>query len=257
MAPVTGRLKDQVALVTGAAQGIGEATARRLAAEGARVAINDLAGHPALNMLADDLGGLAAPADVSDRAQVHAMVEAVVAELGPIGVLVCNAAYMSMAPVHEHPLDDWWRVVDTNLTGTFHVVQTVLPGMRQIGHGRIVIVSSYWGVIGWPNATAYTASKAGLVALCKTLGRELAPEGIAVNAIAPGVIATPQLEVDAADAGVSLKEIQHRYAGGIPLGRIGRPEEIAAVVALLADPQIGAMVGQIVQVNGGEVRGRV
>jgi NAD(P)-dependent dehydrogenase (short-subunit alcohol dehydrogenase family) len=163
---------------------------------------------------------------------------------------------MSMGSVLDHPLGDWWRVVDTNLTGAFHLVQAVLPGMRQLGHGRMVIISSYWGIIGWPNATAYAASKGGLIALTKTLGRELAPAGITVNAIAPGVIATPQLEVDAADAGVSLEEVQRRYAEAIPVGRLGKVEEIAAAVALLADPELGAMVGQIVQVNGGEVRTR-
>jgi len=169
---------------------------------------------------------------------------------------VCNAAYMTMSPFLEHPAQDWWKVVDTNLTGTFHLIQAVLPGMRGRGGGRVVIVTSYWGVTGWPNATAYAASKAGLIALTKTLGRELAPEGIIVNAVAPGVIATPQLEVDAKDAGLTLEEVQRQYAEGIPLGRIGRPEEIADAVAFLADPAVGAMVGQILQVNGGETRCR-
>lgn len=251
-----GRLQGRVALVTGAAQGIGAAIARRLAAEGARVAVNDLPGRPFVDELAQELGGLGASADVSQPGQVRAMVEQVVAQAGPISILVSNAAYMSMGSILEHPLEDWWRVVDTNLTGSFHLVQAALPGMRQLGHGRIVIISSYWGLIGWPNATAYAASKGGLIALTKTLGRELAPDGITVNAIAPGVIATPQLEVDASDAGVSLKEIQRRYAEAIPVGRVGKAEEIAATVALLADPQLGAMVGQIVQVNGGEIRSR-
>jgi NAD(P)-dependent dehydrogenase (short-subunit alcohol dehydrogenase family) len=118
-------------------------------------------------------------------------------------------------------------------------------------------VSSYWGVIGWPNATAYAASKAGLVALIKTLGRELAPEGIIVNGIAPGVTSTPQLEVDAGAAGVSVSEIEAVYAENIPAGRVAQPDEIAAGVAFLADRRMGAMVGTILQVNGGEVRGRV
>lgn len=251
--PLAGRL----ALVTGATQGIGEAVARRLAADGARVAVNARDPRPALGALVDELGGIAAPADVSDRDQVRAMVQRVEQEAGrPIDILVANAAYMSMAPLTDHDADDWWRVLDTNLTGTFHLTQAVLPGMRRTGMGRIIIMSSYWGLCGWPDATAYAASKAGLVALAKTLGRELAPENIVVNAIAPGVIDTPQLQVDADDAGVGLDEIRRRYAEAVPLGRIGRPEEIASTVALLADPDLGAMVGQVVSVTGGELRGR-
>jgi NAD(P)-dependent dehydrogenase (short-subunit alcohol dehydrogenase family) len=240
------------ALVTGAAQGIGRAIAERLAADGAKVAVNDREPTTALDELAASLGGIAVPADVSDRDQVRDLV----ARTGPVDTLVCNAAYMTMGPFLEHPAQDWWKIIDTNLTGTFHLIQAVLPGMRARCGGRIIIVTSYWGVTGWPNATGYAASKAGLIALTKTLGRELAPEGIIVNAVAPGVIATPQLEVDAKDAGVTVDEVQRRYAENIPLGRVGRPDEIADAVAFLADPKVGAMVGQILQVNGGEIRCR-
>ncbi|MFC7642961.1 SDR family NAD(P)-dependent oxidoreductase [Streptosporangium lutulentum] len=112
------------------------------------------------------------------------------------------------------------------------------------------------GVIGWPGASAYAASKAGLISLAKTLGRELAPEGIAVNAIAPSVVDTPQLEVDARAAGVSPEEIRRRYAERVPLGRIATPEEIAAAVAHLADPRMSSLVGQVIHVNGGTTRAR-
>jgi NAD(P)-dependent dehydrogenase (short-subunit alcohol dehydrogenase family) len=203
-----------------------------------------------------EVGGVAAPADISSRAQVKSMVERLVETSGSIGTLVCNAAYMSMSPFLEHSADDWWKIVDTNLTGAFHLVQEVLPSMRALGAGRIVIVSSYWGVIGWPDATAYASSKAGLVALIKTLGRELAPEGIIVNGIAPGVTSTPQLEVDAKAVGASVDEIEALYAQNIPVGRVARPDEIAAGVAFLADRRLGAMVGTILQLNGGEVRSR-
>jgi 2-hydroxycyclohexanecarboxyl-CoA dehydrogenase len=195
-------------------------------------------------------------ADCCDPAAIGAMVSDLEASVGSVDVLVANHAYMSMGPLVDYDVDDWWKVVDTNLGGTFHLIQAVLPGMRRKGGGRIVIVTSYWGVIGWPNASAYAASKAGLISLTKTLGRELAPEGIIVNAVAPGVIDTPQLEVDARDAGVSLAEIHRQYAEGIPVGRIGRPQEVADAVAFLADPRVSAIVGQTVQVTGGETRTR-
>jgi 2-hydroxycyclohexanecarboxyl-CoA dehydrogenase len=251
------RLEGSIALVTGAAQGMGRAIAERLAAEGARVAANDIRARPELDSVVASVDGIAAPADVSDRDQVVRMVSEVEEAAGPIGILVSNAAYMTMHPFLEHPPDDWWKILHTNLSGTFHLVQAVLPGMRRLGGGRIVIISSYWGVIGWRNSTAYAASKSGLIALTKTLGRELAPEGIRVNAIAPGITDTPQLQVDADDAGISLEEMRRRYAADVPLGRIGRPQDIAAAVALLVDPELGAMVGQTLQVNGGEIRCRV
>lgn len=257
--PPTGSKRPHVgtrALVTGAVQGIGRAIAARLAADGALVAVNDRVPGPRLEEAAAAVGGVCAPADVSDRAQVHNLVARLGEKIGDIDVLVCNAAYMTMGDLATHDEDDWWKVVDTNLTGTFHVIQAVLPGMRRRGRGRIVVVSSEWGVTGWPGATAYAASKAGLISLTKSLGRELAPQGILVNAVAPGVTDTPQLRVDAEAAGLSLDEMRRSYAAGIPLGRIGRPEEIAAAVAFLTDFRIGSLVGQTLQINGGTSRCR-
>jgi NAD(P)-dependent dehydrogenase (short-subunit alcohol dehydrogenase family) len=248
-------LEGTVALVTGAAQGIGRATALRLAADGATVVANDREPSPELDEVAKACGGVAAVADVSDHEAVQEMVARVEAGVGPVGLLVANAAYMSMGRFLEQDEADWWRHIDTNLSGTFYLVRSVLPGMRRLSGGRIVIISSEWGVIGWPNATAYAASKAGLISLGKTLGRELAPENIITNVVAPGVIDTPQLENDARDAGVSAEEMKARYAAETPLGRIGRPEEVAATVAFLAREGSAALVGQIVQPNGGTTRG--
>lgn len=256
MADRHGPLTDRVALVTGAAQGIGRAIAERLARDGATVAVNGLRHDARVDEVVAATGGLPAPADVSDRAAVSEMVDHLEARIGTVDVLVVNHAYMTMAPLVDHDLDDWWRVVDTNLGGAFHLVQAVLPGMLRAGTGRIVLVSSEWGVTGWPGATAYAASKAGLISLTKTLGRELAPQGVIVNAVAPGVIDTPQLEVDAQAAGTTRDQIIKEYADTIPMGRVGRPEEIAATVALLADPRMSAFVGQVLQVNGGSTRAR-
>jgi 2-hydroxycyclohexanecarboxyl-CoA dehydrogenase len=248
-------LAGTVALVTGAAQGIGRATALRLAAEGAVVAVNDREPSPELDEVAKACGGPTAAADVSNPEAVEEMVARIVNSMGPIGLLVANAAYMSMGSFLDQEEADWWRQVDTNLSGTFYLVRSVLPGMRQLAGGRIVIISSEWGVIGWSNATAYSASKAGLIAFGKTLGRELAPENIITNVIAPGVVDTPQLENDARDAGVPAEEIRARYASETPLGHIGRPEDVAATVAFLAREGSAALVGQIVQPNGGTTRG--
>ncbi len=249
-------LQGKVVLVTGAAQGMGTTHARRLAAEGATLAVNDRVPSTALSQLARELGGIAVPADVADRDEVLQMVGRVNAEVGDIDVLVANHAHMAMGPLLSYELDLWWKTVDTNLGGTLWLVQAVLPGMRRRGAGRVVVVSSEWGVTGWPHATAYSASKAGLIALVKSLGRELAPEGIVVNAVAPGVTDTPQLDVDARAAGVSVEAVRAEYADLIPLGRIGRPDELSAVVALLADFRMSAMVGQVVQANGGSTRAR-
>ncbi|MEU8797434.1 SDR family oxidoreductase [Spirillospora sp. NPDC048819] len=245
-----------VALVTGAGGGLGTAVARRLAAAGHLVALND---HPDRDVtgLAAEVGGVTAPADVSDPEAVEAMVAGVERQAGEqVGILVAGAAYMTMAPFAEHDLDDWWRIIDVNLGGTFACAQAVLPGMVERGGGRMVLISSEWGLIGWPDATAYSASKAGMIALTKSLGRELGPLGIAVNAIAPSVIDTAQLEVDAKAAGVSVDEIRARYAARVPLGRIATPEEVAESVAFLADPRLPTLIGQILHVNGGTTRAR-
>jgi NAD(P)-dependent dehydrogenase (short-subunit alcohol dehydrogenase family) len=128
--------------------------------------------------------------------------------------------------------------------------------MRRAGSGRIVIISSGWGVIGHPNATAYAASKAGLIALTKGLGRELGPQGILTNAIAPSYIDTEQLQVDADDLGISLDEMRAQYAALIPTGRLASPEEIAGAVSFLTGEGSGAVIGQILQPNGGVTRTR-
>jgi NAD(P)-dependent dehydrogenase (short-subunit alcohol dehydrogenase family) len=248
--------QGRIALVTGATQGIGAAIARRLAREGATVAVNGLTPDERMRVVVADTSGFPAVGDISDPDVVGKLVDDIETTRGPIDILVCNAAYMTMAPFLDHDEEDWWKIIETNLAGTFHVIQAVLSGMRRAGGGNIVIIASEWGVTGWPDATAYSASKAGLIALTKTLGRELASENISVNAVAPGVTDTPQLQVDADNAKVSLTEMHEEYSRGIPIGRIGRPDEIALAVALLARKDLGAFVGQTIQVNGGATRCR-
>jgi NAD(P)-dependent dehydrogenase (short-subunit alcohol dehydrogenase family) len=245
-----------VALVTGAAQGLGHAIATRLAQDGHRTIVTDRTASAALTALSGQIGGIAIPADVADPDQVAALVSEASARIGAIDVLVANHAAMAMAPFLDMAPSDWWHQIEVNLSGTFRLVQAVLPGMRASGGGRIIIIASEAGVVGMRNATAYSASKGGLIALTKSLGRELAPEGIVTNAIAPSYVDTPQLQVDADDAGVSIAEIRERAAAQIPLGRIATPEEIAAVAAFLASPGAGSLVGQVLQPNGGTTRTR-
>ena len=248
---MSGPLNGSVALVTGAAQGVGEVTALRLAADGARVAANDVHATPALESVAKRCEGLVAAADVSDIDAVSSMVAEVEAAAGPIDVLVANAAVEEMGDFLTQSDQSFQRQVDVNLTGTIALVQAVLPGMRRRGSGRIVLMSSIWGITGYPRAVGYSASKAGLISLTKALAQELVDDGITVNAIAPGVIDSPQIEVDARDAGMTLDEMRAFYAARTPAGRCGQPSEFAALIAFLARPDVTCFNGQVLQANGG------
>jgi NAD(P)-dependent dehydrogenase (short-subunit alcohol dehydrogenase family) len=237
------------ALVTGAGQGMGAAIAARLAADGHAVAVNDIVVENA-QATAARIGGYAYPFDVADPDACAAAV----AEIGAVDILVANHAYMTMRPFEDTNADEWERTIAVNLLGTATLLELVAPGMVERGFGRIVVIASEWGVIGWPNATPYAASKGGLIGLVKSAARALGPRGVAVNAIAPGITDTPQLQVDADDAGISLEEMIDRYAEDVPLGRVGRPEDIAEVVAFLCSDAAIALVGQVLQPNGGTTR---
>jgi NAD(P)-dependent dehydrogenase (short-subunit alcohol dehydrogenase family) len=238
-----------IALVTGAGQGMGAAIAARLARDGHDVAVNDLVAANA-RATAERVGGTAYPFDVADP---DACADAV-ARIGAVDILVANHAYMTMEPFEATTADEWARTIDVNLLGTATLLELVAPGMVERGHGRVVVIASEWGVIGWPNATPYAASKGGLIGLVRSAARALGPHGVAVNAIAPGITDTPQLQVDADDAGISLAEMIERYAADVPLGRVGRPEDIAEVVAFLCGDAAIALVGQVLQPNGGTTR---
>jgi NAD(P)-dependent dehydrogenase (short-subunit alcohol dehydrogenase family) len=237
------------ALVTGAGQGMGAAIAARLARDGHDVAVNDLVAENA-RAVAERIGGTAYPFDVADPDACGAAVAAI----GDVDILVANHAYMTMAPFEHASPDDWARTLDVNLLGTATLLELTAPGMAARGSGRIVVIASEWGVIGWPNATSYAASKGGLISLVKSAARALGPRGVAVNAIAPGITDTPQLQVDADDAGIPLAEMIDRYAADVPLGRVGTPDDIAEVVAFLCSAEAIALVGQVVQPNGGTTR---
>jgi 2-hydroxycyclohexanecarboxyl-CoA dehydrogenase len=248
-------LKDRVALITGAGQGIGAAIADRFAAVSAVVAVNSL--HPEkAEATADRLRGRGAraeafPADVGQPQEVQGLVESVEASFGPIEVLVNNAAVLSMERLVDLDLADWHRQIAVDLTGPFRLCRGVLPSMIEAGWGRIVNVSSIWGLVAARGATAYSAAKGGLIELTRALAEEVGPDGVRVCAIAPGTVSTPQLAADAAFAGISVPEMEERYARDTVLGRIGTPDEIAGLVAFLASEAGAPFQGQTVAVTGG------
>ena len=248
-------LKDQVVIISGARQGMGLAIAKRLKKEGALLALNDRVLDDKLNEVCQELNAFVAPGDLSDLKAIPAIVKSVVEKYGKIDAVVAQHAYINMDKFEEQSNEEWWKVVNTNLLGTYVLIRESLEHLKK-SKGKVVITSSYWGLTGWPEASAYASSKAGLISLVKSLGRELAPLGINVNGIAPGVINTPQLEVDAKNLNMPLSQVLDMYAKNIPLGRVGTSDEIASVVAFLLDPEQNAMVGQIVNANGGEIRSR-
>ena len=248
-------LKDKVVIISGARQGMGLVIARRLKKEGALLALNDRILDDKLKEICQELGAFAIPGDLSDLKVISSIVKSVIEKYGKIDAVVAQHAYINMGKFEEQSNEEWWKVVNTNLLGTYVLIRESIEHLKK-SKGKVVITSSYWGLTGWPEASAYASSKAGLISLVKSLGRELAPLGINVNGIAPGVINTPQLEVDAQNLNMPLEDVLEMYAKNIPLNRVGTSEEIASVVAFLLDPEQNAMVGQIVNANGGEIRSR-
>lgn len=239
-------LEGQTAIVTGAAEGIGHAVAQRLARAGAAVALADRNSEGA-HAAAAGLGGKAfgVAADVTDRASVERMVAAALDRTGRIDVLVNNAGIGGRAaPVWEQTDEDWDTALRINLTGVFYCCRAVIPHMRERRYGRIVNVASIAGKEGNPNMSAYSASKAGVIAFTKSLAKEVATEGICVNAITPAVIRTRILE--------QLTQAQIDYmTEKIPMRRTGTTEEVAAVIHFLASPDASFVTAQCYDVSGG------
>jgi NAD(P)-dependent dehydrogenase (short-subunit alcohol dehydrogenase family) len=243
------RLAGQTALVTGAARGLGYATAERLAAEGARVALFDSDGE-ALAAAAGSFGNgessaLAQTVDVTDEEAVVRGVEAVLAETGRIDVLVNNAGIYPHFPFEELTFADWRRVLATNLDSVYLCSHAVYPAMRERRYGRIVNVSSATFFIGYAGLSAYVASKGGIVGFTRALASEAGPHGITVNAVTPGLIATEGV-VGGEEAGL-FDEIVPDQA----IGRRGEPDDIAEAIAYLASPAASFITGQTVNVDGG------
>ena len=226
----------RVALVTGGASGIGAAVARRLAEGGAQVAVLDRA---------EADGYLSVGADLSSSAEVDAAVAEVVEKLGRIDIVVNSGGVPGESLRTVDVTDEEWnRVMAINASGSFYVCRAVLPGMIERGYGRIVLVASIAGKEGNPMAAAYSASKAAVIALAKAIGKDVAGTGVLVNAIAPAVIETPILE------GLSQHHIDYMVER-IPLGRMGKAEEVANLVAFLASEDLSFSTGATYDISGG------
>lgn len=232
-------MAERRALVTGGASGIGLASARRLRQDGLQVAVCDI--DPAqLDQVAVDVDSVHT-LDVADPVAVNALV----ADLEPIDVLVNSAGVVGPnMPVWDVSDDDWARTLSVNLTGTFNMMRAVLPGMRERGWGRIVNIASIAGKEGNPNLSAYSASKAGVIGLTKSVGKEVATDGVIVNSIAPAVIATPMNEETA-------PEVLEYMISRIPMRRVGQPEEVAALVSWLTSDECSFSTGQAYDISGG------
>jgi NAD(P)-dependent dehydrogenase (short-subunit alcohol dehydrogenase family) len=242
-------LPGRVALVTGAARGIGFAIADRLSRAGAHVAIADISeeGATAAVERLREGGGKATGvvADVTNPDEVGAMVEHALDAFGKLDILVNNAGITGRsAPLWEITDEDWGRVLDLNLTGTFYCCRAVVSHMRERQSGTIVNVASISGKEGNPNMIPYSVSKAGVICLTKALAKEVIHDGVRVNCVAPGVIETPLLEQ------LQPEAIDYMRSK-VPMGRMGRPEEVAAVVHFLASDEASFVTGQCYDISGG------
>jgi len=242
------RLEGKVSLITGAAQGIGAATALKFAREGAIVVVCDVK-QSAIDAVVAQCQGLGAEAvghvmDVSNRTQIDAVVNAVQERFGRIDVLVNNAGITQDARLQKMTLEQFDRVIDINLRGVFHCAQAVADIMVQQGRGVILNASSVVGIYGNYGQTNYAAAKFGVIGFTKTWSRELGPKGVRVNAVAPGFVHTPMVST------VPSKVLED-LAEKVPLKRLGQPEEIANVYAFLASDEASYVNGTVVEVAGG------
>lgn len=239
-----------IALITGAGSGIGRAIARRLAADGHAVAVNDLSLERAETVCSEitAAGGscFAIAGDVSRENDVDAMIGAVRRTLGPPGVLVNNAGYVHQARFVDIEPAEFDRIFAVHVRGTYLMTRALLPDMLSVRDGVIVNIASQLGQIGGVELCHYAAAKAAIIGLTKSLAREVSGQGVRVNAVAPGPINTPLVRALSA-------EWQREKAAGLPLGRFGEPDEVAAVVSFLVSPDASLFVGQTLCPNSGDV----
>jgi 2-hydroxycyclohexanecarboxyl-CoA dehydrogenase len=244
------------AFVTGGASGIGLSICEHLARAGHSVVVADYNGagaEDAARVIRDGGGqAISVQVDVSDRAQVDKAVQAARGEFGPIGILVTSAAVSRREPFEQMSAESWERIISVNLTGTFHCVQAVIGDMTGDGWGRVVMISSSSAQRGAPGMTHYAASKGGVIAFGKALALEFAARGVTVNNIAPSVVDTPMVAQQRAAGALPSSEVMAR---GVPVGRMGTGDDIAAACLYLVSEEASYVTGQTVSVNGGSFVG--
>lgn len=236
----------KTALITGGSRGIGAAVARRLHADGCRVAVCYRENAEAAAAVAKETDGLALRCDVSDPNQVGEMVDTVLEKFCQLDILVCNAGVAWQGLTQDMGDDAYRRVIGTDLDGVFYCCRAALPHMIRRKSGRIITVSSMWGQAGGSCETAYSAAKAGVIGLTRALAKEVGPSGITVNCVSPGVIDT---EMNGRLGAQALREL----AEETPLGRLGTVEDVAACVSFLCSPGGAFLTGQVLAPNGGLV----
>jgi NAD(P)-dependent dehydrogenase (short-subunit alcohol dehydrogenase family) len=245
-------VSSRVAVVTGAASGIGEGVARRLAADGHAVALLDFDGDGVRRVAAVLTGhghtAAAFEADVADRDALEHVYEVVRHELGPVTIVVTSAGIEAFDPISAISAEKWDRVLAVNLTGTFTCLQLAVPDMIEAGWGRIVTISSSSAQSGAPNMAHYVASKGGVMGLTKAFARELAHRGITANTIPPTIVDTPMARKGETEGHVPSIDVLSKM---IPLGRAGTPDDIASACSFLCSDEGGYITGQIIGVNGG------
>lgn len=245
-------MRGRVAVVTGGGSGIGAGVVAELAARGADVAILDLSVESAQQVAAalrpDGGRGLALTADVSDRASVDAAIATVLAELGRVDILVSNAGHAQYLPFREVTEEIWDHMIAVHLKGTFNCAKAVVEPMVAQHYGRIVTMSSVAALTGSPLHTHYSAAKGGMISFTKALAKELGPEGITVNSVAPGFVRSGITESTEFPG-----EFLPRFIETTPMRRTGEPADVAAAVAFLASEEAGFITGQVLSPNGGYV----
>lgn len=239
----------RLALVTGSSRGIGAEIAIRLAKDGYDIAVNYNKSEEQARKVIErikDIGvkGIMIKADVSNRAQVEEMFDSIRRSIGNVDILVCNAGISYVSQIQDITQEEWRQIFSTNVEGTFNVIQCALPYMLSEKKGSIITISSMWGLRGASCESAYSASKAAIIGLSRSLASELAPSGIRVNSVAPGVIHTDMMDDFS-------KETLENLAEETPLRKLGSPKDVAEIVSFLASDNSSFITGQVVGVDGG------